>query len=48
MYLIQWLNYPDRKDWTEKPFEHMMTTLEILRKFHKSNPDTLQDSRLRD
>jgi hypothetical protein len=40
MYLVQWLDYPDCEDWTEELFEHMMTALEMLSEFHKSNPDT--------
>jgi hypothetical protein len=37
MYLIQWLNYLDNKDWTEEPFEYVMAALEILDEFQKSN-----------
>jgi hypothetical protein len=44
MYLVQWLDYPDREDWIEEPFEHMMTALEMLREFHKSNPDATRPS----
>jgi hypothetical protein len=48
MYLVQWLDDPDREDWTDKPFEHMTTDLEALYEFHKSNLDTSADPRLRD
>jgi hypothetical protein len=48
IYLIQWLHYPYREDWTEELFEHMITALEMLHEFHKSNPDVPRDYRLRD
>ena len=48
MYLVQWLDYPDREDWTEEPFEHMTTALETLREFHRTNPEAPRDPRLRD
>jgi hypothetical protein len=48
IYLVQWLDYPDREDWTEELFEHMMTALEMLGEFYKSNLDAQQDPRLRD
>jgi hypothetical protein len=47
MYLVQRLDYPDHEDWTEELFEYMTTALEMLCEFHKSNPDALQDHRLR-
>jgi hypothetical protein len=37
MYVFQWLDYPDRENWIEEPFEHIMTALKMLREFHKSN-----------
>jgi hypothetical protein len=48
IYLLQWLDSPDREDWRNEPFEHMTTALEMLCEFHTSNPDTLRDPRLRD
>jgi hypothetical protein len=41
MYLVQWLDYPDREDWTEEPFDYMTTALEMLCEFHKLNLDVL-------
>jgi hypothetical protein len=39
MYLVQWLDYPDREHWIEEQFEHIMTVLETLGEFYKSNPN---------
>jgi hypothetical protein len=48
IYLLQWLDYLNCKDWIEEPFEHIMTGLEMLRQFDKSHPDMLPDPCLRD
>jgi hypothetical protein len=48
IYLVQWLDYLDHKDWTKEPFEHMMTALKIVGEFHKSNPDLPRAHWLRD
>jgi hypothetical protein len=48
IYLVQWLDYIDRKVWTEEPFEDMMTALEILCECHKLNQDALRDPPFRD
>ena len=35
LYLVRWLDYPERKDWTEKPFDNFSVGgLEKLREFH--------------
>jgi hypoxanthine phosphoribosyltransferase len=47
MCVIQWLDYPDREEWTETQFEHMTTALEMLHEVHKLNPDALRDPHLR-
>jgi len=32
LYLVKWLDYPERKDWTEEPFNNMsVVTLEYFR-----------------
>ena len=47
LYLVKWLDYPDRKDWTEEPFDNFSEGgLEKLREFHQRNPDALKDYRL--
>jgi len=47
LYLIKWLDYPERKDWTEEPFDNFSVGgLEKLREFHQRNPDALRDYRL--
>jgi len=36
LYLIKWLDYPERKDWTEEPFDNFSVGgLEKLREFHR-------------
>ena len=45
--LVKWLDYPERKDWTEEPFDNFSVgSLEKLREFHEHNPDAPKDYRL--
>ena len=47
LYLVKWLDYPERKDWTEEPFDNFSVGgLEKLREFHRRNPDAPRDYRL--
>jgi len=47
LYLFKWLDYPERKDWTEEPFDNFSVGgLEKLREFHQRNPDVPRDYRL--
>jgi len=47
LYLVKWLDYPERKDWTEEPFDNFSVGgLEKLREFHQRNPDAPRDYRL--
>ena len=47
LYLVKWLNYPERKDWTEEPFDNFSVGgLEKLREFHQRNPAAPRDYRL--
>ena len=49
LYLVKWLDYPERKDWTEEPFDNFSVGgLEKLREFHQRNPDAPRDYRLID
>ena len=49
LYLVRWLDYPERKDWTEEPFDNFSVGgLDKLREFHQRNPDALRDYRLSD
>jgi len=49
LYLVKWLDYPERKDWTEEPFDNISVGgLEKLREFHRRNPDAPRDYRLAD
>jgi len=47
LYLVKWLGYPDRKDWTNEPYEHFSeAALGLsLRKFHQENPTAPRDYR---
>jgi len=47
LYLVKWLDFPERKDWTEEPFDNFSVGgLEKLREFHRKNPDAPRDYRL--
>jgi hypothetical protein len=47
LYLVKWLNYPDRKDWTEESFHNFSAgRLEKLQEFHRWNSATVKDYRL--
>ena len=49
LYLVRWLDYPERKDWTEEPYDNFsIGGLEKLREFHQRNPDAPRDYRLTD
>jgi len=44
----QWLDYPERSDWKEVPFDNIMEGgLETLREYHQF-PDAPRDYRLTD
>jgi len=44
LYLVKWLDYPERKDWMEEPFNNFSVGgLEKLREFHQRNPDAPRD-----
>jgi hypothetical protein len=44
LYLVKWLDYPDRKDWTEEPFDNFSAGgLEKLWNFHRWNPAAMKD-----
>jgi hypothetical protein len=47
LYLVKWLDYPDRKDWMEEPFHNFSKGgLEMLQEFHRKNPTAVKDYRL--
>jgi len=49
LYLIKWLHYPERKDWTDEPFDNFSVGgLEKLQEFHRWNPDAPRDYQLTD
>ena len=44
LYLVKWLDYPERKDWTEEPFNNFSVGgIEKLQEFHRWNPDAPRD-----
>lgn len=48
LYLVKWDGWPDRKDWTEEPFEHFSDGgLKLLVEFHRNNPRAPKDHRVR-
>ena len=47
MYLVKWLDYPARKDWTQEPYESFSVGgREKLVIFHTKFPDAPRDPRL--
>jgi hypothetical protein len=47
LYLVKWLDYPERRDWTEEPYDNFsLGGLDKLRQFHQENPDAPRDYRL--
>ena len=49
LYLVKWLDYLERKDWTEEPFDNFSVGgLEKLWEFHQRNPNAPRDYRLDD
>jgi hypothetical protein len=47
--LIKWLDFPDRQDWIQEPFDKFSSCgLEKLRQFHQRNPDALHSYQLSD
>jgi len=47
LYLIKWLNFHDRNDWMEEPYNNFSVGgLKKLREFHRKNPDALRDYQL--
>jgi hypothetical protein len=49
LYLVKWLDFPDRQDWTNEPLDNFSVGgLDKLREFHRRNPDAPSDYRLTD
>jgi hypothetical protein len=49
LYLVKWLDFPDRQDRTNEPLDNFSVCgLEKLREFHRRNPDGPSDYRLTD
>jgi hypothetical protein len=47
LYLVEWEGFPDRKDWTEEPFENFSEeTVQDLKNFHRENPAMPRDPRV--
>jgi hypothetical protein len=49
LYLVKWLDFPDRKYWTNEPLDSFAVGgLDKLREFHQRNPGAPRDYRLTD
>jgi hypothetical protein len=49
LYLVKWLGWPDRRDWTYEPYDNFSVGgQERLREFHLKHPDSPRDYRLTD
>jgi len=49
LYLVKWLDYPERKDWTEEPFDNFSVGgLEKLQEFHRQNLVAPKDYQITD
>ena len=49
LYLVKWLDYPERKDWMKEPFDNFLVGgLEKFREIHQRNPEAPRDYRLTD
>jgi hypothetical protein len=49
LYLVKWLDFPDRQDCTNEPLDNFSVGgLDKLREFHRRNPDAPRDYRLTD
>jgi len=47
LYLVKWLDYPERKDGMEEPFNNFsIGGLAKLQEFHRRNPDVPRDYQL--
>jgi len=47
LYLVRWRDYPDRKHWTNEPYDNFSTNGQhLLREFHRKNPEAPRDYRL--
>jgi uncharacterized membrane protein len=45
-YLVRWVDFPEPKDWTWEPWEHLKGASELLKEFHEKHPDKPKDSRM--
>ena len=49
LYLVKWLGFPRKKDWTYEPYENFSEgAYDKLRAFHEKNPSAPRDYRLQD
>lgn len=47
-YLVKWKGFEDKEDWTEEPWENMLSTSvkNMVKDFHRRNPRAEKDSRI--
>lgn len=49
MYLVKWKGYPEKKHWTNEPYENLSITegaLDEVRRYHREHPKAAKDHRL--
>jgi hypothetical protein len=45
LYLIKWVGYPEKSEWTEEPLDHLPRAL--VTAFHKRHPEAPKDVKLK-
>ena len=47
-YLVKWKDFEDKEDWTEEPYENMVSTSSknLVKDFHRRNPRAARDRRV--
>ena len=46
LYMVKWKDYPDMKDWTEEPIEHLLDAKEALWEYHGRFPKKPRDNKV--
>jgi hypothetical protein len=45
LYLVKWVGYPEKSEWTEEPLDHLPRAM--VRAFHKRHPTAPKDAKLK-
>jgi hypothetical protein len=46
LYQVKWMGYADEAEWTEEPYENFEDK-ELLKQYHKRNPQAAKNDRIR-